>query len=55
MNKRVSHIRSLSGITSVVQRLPRKSIEKNEFSFADIVGDINYIEDSNNALHKQQT
>ena len=58
MNKRVSHVRNLSGITSTVKSLKRDSIRNNQINFADIVGDINYIQDqgvAQNDVGRRQT
>ena len=53
MKKRVSHVRNLSGITSAVKKLPRESIKQNQFNFADIVGDISYINDHDQQPRRQ--
>ena len=40
-----SHKRNRSDYLQKVQALPRDSIKKNKYNFADILGDINYIGD----------
>ena len=39
------HMRNKSDYLSKVQALPRKSIKKGQYNFADLLGDINYIGD----------